>query len=379
MNKSLEGVRGAAALLVVFYHVHCNMPGLGAVHGGYLAVDLFFALSGFVIARAYGDRLVSGAAFCSFIIRRIGRLYPLNFTSTALHYLLVNCALAATVQYLAYHAAPGSSIAHVAVAADAFHWRDHYFPPGVNWSIHVEFMVYLIFSGVCLTLGDRARPFGFAAMAALGYAAAVYGSLVPYRCATVGDCFSMTDGFGVARCAAGFFAGALVAHYREHPLVTYLTQPFAQIAMFAAAVAYLYACAYATLLPLAAPIVFAALVASLSPDRGPVARMLHTRPIQRLGALSYSLYLAHGVLLITFGVAVAVPGSTLGRVSVAAAYLAATFALAIVFHRTIENPWRNRFQAWSARYDTPAGAAADKPRRSVRSAKHASRLPIKNI
>ncbi|WP_179404202.1 acyltransferase family protein [Burkholderia guangdongensis] len=369
MNKSLEGVRGAAALFVVVYHMHCNMPGLGAAHGGYLAVDLFFALSGFVIARAYSDRLSSGAAFCSFIMRRIGRLYPLNFTSIALHYLLVNCALALAVQYLAHHAAPGSSIARVASAVDAMHWRDHYTPPGVNWSIHVEFMVYLIFSAVCLTLRGRARPVGFAVMAALGYTAAVYASLVPYRCAAVGDCFSMTDGFGVARCMVGFFAGALVAHYRERPLVTGLTRPVTQIAMSAATVAYLYACAYVKLLPLAAPVVFAALVASLSPDRGPVARVLHTRIIQRLGALSYSLYLAHGVLLITFGVAVAVPDSTIGRVSVAAAYLAATFMLAITFHRTIENPWRIRSQAWSKRFDTPvredAGAATDKPRCTV--------------
>jgi peptidoglycan/LPS O-acetylase OafA/YrhL len=185
----------------------------------------------------------------------------------------------------------------------------------------------------------------------------VYASLVPYRCTVIGEWFSMTDGVGIARCAAGFFAGALVAHYRESALVTLLTRPVAQISMFAATVAYLSACAYVTLLPLAAPLVFAALLASLSPDRGPVARVLHTRSIQRLGALSYSLYLAHGVLLITFGAAVALPGSTIGRVGVAAAYLAASFALASMFHRTIESPWRIRFQAWSKRYDPPVTAA----------------------
>lgn len=51
----LDGLRGVAALLVIFYHVFECFDWSPAPHG-YLAVDFFFVLSGFVIGYAYDDR-----------------------------------------------------------------------------------------------------------------------------------------------------------------------------------------------------------------------------------------------------------------------------------------------------------------------------------
>lgn len=63
--KLLDGLRGVAALLVVWYHVHegFSFAGGGMITGinhGYLAVDFFFMLSGFVISYAYDDRWTKG-------------------------------------------------------------------------------------------------------------------------------------------------------------------------------------------------------------------------------------------------------------------------------------------------------------------------------
>ncbi|MFX8945840.1 acyltransferase family protein, partial [Acinetobacter baumannii] len=56
---TLDGLRGVAALLVVYHHEH--LAGIvGAPAGAYLAVDLFFLMSGFVIAHAYEARLEQG-------------------------------------------------------------------------------------------------------------------------------------------------------------------------------------------------------------------------------------------------------------------------------------------------------------------------------
>lgn len=57
----LDGLRGVAALLVVWYHVFEGYSFAGGglvrvVNHGYLAVDFFFMLSGFVLAYAYNDR-----------------------------------------------------------------------------------------------------------------------------------------------------------------------------------------------------------------------------------------------------------------------------------------------------------------------------------
>ena len=71
---TLDGMRGIAALLVAVYHFQ-ERQNLDHI-GGYLAVDLFFALSGFVIALNYSGRLANGLPLWSFLRFRIARLYP---------------------------------------------------------------------------------------------------------------------------------------------------------------------------------------------------------------------------------------------------------------------------------------------------------------
>lgn len=79
----LDGLRGVAALLVVVYHVFeglCISSGASAIVGvnhGYLAVDFFFILSGFVVGYAYDDRLGKGMGVWPFVKRRLIRLHPM--------------------------------------------------------------------------------------------------------------------------------------------------------------------------------------------------------------------------------------------------------------------------------------------------------------
>lgn len=84
----LDGLRGVAALLVVWYHVfegfgfaqYVNGAGDGLIttfNHGYLAVDFFFILSGFVIGYAYDDRWAKGFTRKEFFRRRLIRLHPM--------------------------------------------------------------------------------------------------------------------------------------------------------------------------------------------------------------------------------------------------------------------------------------------------------------
>lgn len=75
----LDGLRGVAAILVVIYHLFESHFGLGAAHPlnhGYLAVDFFFVLSGFVIGYAYDDRW-DKMSIGTFFKRRFVRLHPM--------------------------------------------------------------------------------------------------------------------------------------------------------------------------------------------------------------------------------------------------------------------------------------------------------------
>lgn len=75
--RTLDGLRGVAALAVVFFHLGlwAKMPLLFS--HGYLAVDFFFCLSGFVIAYAFKKRFEQGLGFWEFVALRMIRLYPI--------------------------------------------------------------------------------------------------------------------------------------------------------------------------------------------------------------------------------------------------------------------------------------------------------------
>ena len=72
----LDGLRGVAALLVIVYHVFECFDWTPVPHG-YLAVDFFFVLSGFVIGYAYDDRWQQGMTAGTFFKRRLIRLHPM--------------------------------------------------------------------------------------------------------------------------------------------------------------------------------------------------------------------------------------------------------------------------------------------------------------
>jgi peptidoglycan/LPS O-acetylase OafA/YrhL len=85
---TLDALRGIAAFAVMIYHQQQT-----AVMGhGYLAVDFFFILSGFVIAKAYERKLLSNMRFSDFALIRIARLYPLLIAATlvATAYMLMS-------------------------------------------------------------------------------------------------------------------------------------------------------------------------------------------------------------------------------------------------------------------------------------------------
>lgn len=73
---TLDGLRGVAALLVVTRHANLLAINISFPET-FLAVDLFFLLSGFVIAYAYDDRLANGNFARRFLVIRLVRLYPL--------------------------------------------------------------------------------------------------------------------------------------------------------------------------------------------------------------------------------------------------------------------------------------------------------------
>lgn len=81
--ETLEGLRAVGALLVVVRHVPELFGGFWPPES-FLAVDLFYLVSGIVVAHAYTKRLSGGGQFGRFLLTRVIRLYPLYLVGLAL-------------------------------------------------------------------------------------------------------------------------------------------------------------------------------------------------------------------------------------------------------------------------------------------------------
>ncbi len=93
----LDGLRGVAAFLVIWYHFgegFATSPVDQMLNHGYLAVDFFFVLSGFVIGYAYDDRWKRGMTSWKFMLRRLIRLQPMVVLSVvfgAIAFMVQGC------------------------------------------------------------------------------------------------------------------------------------------------------------------------------------------------------------------------------------------------------------------------------------------------
>jgi peptidoglycan/LPS O-acetylase OafA/YrhL len=80
---TLDALRGIAAIAVVVYHMQSHFQPI-VVPGGYLAVDLFFIMSGVVLSHAYEERFRAGMGTLAFMRARFVRLYPLYLLGSVL-------------------------------------------------------------------------------------------------------------------------------------------------------------------------------------------------------------------------------------------------------------------------------------------------------
>src|SRR3954447_25021058 len=76
---ALDSLRGICATFVVIYHFESDafIRKIPFIQHGFLFVDFFFVLSGFVIAANYRDKIASEYSILKFFFLRLGRLYPL--------------------------------------------------------------------------------------------------------------------------------------------------------------------------------------------------------------------------------------------------------------------------------------------------------------
>ena len=341
---ALTGVRGLAALWVLGYHLQFFARAFGVdwlkdppiLRSGWVGVDLFFVLSGFVLMHAHQQDFVRPTfrATGRFAILRVFRVYPL-----ATVVLLLLAALLATDPHFSdwyrksHDPLDLTWISFVRTLTLSTRW----FPPFTGdwnqptWSLSAEIVGYAAFPLLAM-LAARLNN-GFVAMLLAIAALALPQLLQPILHAGIGnDIF----GFALVRMAGGFAAGIVL--YRLHRLTPdryrWLQGWSADLALVALIVALF------TPLRLTAPLFcFGLLVYGLAGKGGVTQRLLASRPALWLGRISFPLYLIHTMTLFFLYYELAVHNVPIPwRVAVWGAFAPAAMLVAWGLHLVVERP-----------------------------------------
>ena len=225
----LDGLRGVAALLVVWYHVFEGYAFAGAkptvecINHGYLCVDFFFMLSGFVIGYAYDDRWNRSLTLKGFFQRRLIRLHPMVIMGAVLG--TVTFLVQGSVQWDGTHIATSAVMLALllslflipAVPGCPYEVRGNgeMFPlNGPAWSLFFEYIGNILYALFIRRLSDKAL---LALVIVLGAAL---------------GCFALTDASGYGCIGVGWtldrinFVGGLLRMLFPFTLGMFLSRRF---------------------------------------------------------------------------------------------------------------------------------------------------------
>jgi peptidoglycan/LPS O-acetylase OafA/YrhL len=225
----LDGLRGVASLLVVVFHLfesYQNDPAKQWINHGYLAVDFFFLLSGYVIGYAYDDRW-PGMSLREFCTRRLIRLQPMvivgSIIGAALFYFQASPEFSLVAGTPPWQVAGlmvlGAAMIPVTPALDIRGWSESYPLNGPAWSLFFEYIANFLYAAGLRRLSNKALGVLVLVAAALLIHLAV---TTPRGALTGGWTIDARElNIGFTRVLFPFFAGILLTRTGAHLKIRY--------------------------------------------------------------------------------------------------------------------------------------------------------------
>jgi peptidoglycan/LPS O-acetylase OafA/YrhL len=361
--SSLTSLRAFAALMVVVYHIEAllakSITNTMFISKGYMMVDLFFVMSGFIMLHVYGttfSKNVSSAYFKKFINARFARVYPLHLfmlaLAVAVHFATkepptpVNNPAAIPTNLLLLHSFGIHKI---------FTWNVP------SWSISAEWWSYMVFPFLVLFLATKKQwaTIVLALAALLFYIAILY--VLPRVNLFVPNMpnphnLDVTYDYGFLRGLAGFICGLITYNFFNQEKLRAIFKK--DVIGFAIIILLIVALHFGINDGLLIPI-FMLLVFAIAANQSVLYNIGKLKPLQFLGDISYSIYLVHSAVIFLVGVPIlqkmgyvykgpnsGLQISFLNGLLLTAAILAVVIVVSIITYYFIEKPCRKWINNW---------------------------------
>jgi peptidoglycan/LPS O-acetylase OafA/YrhL len=305
---TLTPLRGIAALLVVVFHSNLMLRtfiepfGANFIASGWLWVDFFFVLSGFILGYVYGNDFrdsVKSNSYWTYMKSRFARVYPLHFVT------LIWCLLCALIiRHYAKGMAPffDQTMSPLSAIPSLFlvQAMGIYQAAPLNtpsWSLSTEWWMYMIFPLITpilfrlKTMGKLALLIGIALLAVfIKYYLSPISFPGPPTLNVVAD-------FGFLRCMAGFLLGMLTFKIYDESIAANFFQKDAVFLIIFSIIIYEMAIGGIDLFIFS---LFPFLILAAAHNSSRVKKVLDTKPLQRLGDWSFSIYMVHVPIMYIF-------------------------------------------------------------------------------
>lgn len=333
-RPEIDGLRSVAILPVLLSHA-----GFLWAQGGFIGVDIFFVISGFLITRIIATEIAEGSfSIVRFYERRARRILPALFLVT------VACVLPAWWLMLpdAFEEFGNSLVAVPLFVSNILFWMESgYFatesglkPLIHTWSLAVEEQYYIVFPLLALLVLPRGRR---AFIAVLAVIACLSLAVAEWTSARAPDASFFLPHTRVWELFAGSIAAMLILRQKPLPLIARQALSLAGGAAIVWALATFTAETIHPGLVTALPVVGTALVLLFAERDTLVGKLLALPPLVWVGLISYSLYLWHQPVFAFTRMALGEAGP---RDLVVPALLC--FPLAWASWRFVETPFRDR-------------------------------------
>lgn len=340
--RALTGLRGLAAWLVVFYHIRSGMAGylpqpiMDFFAKGYLAVDFFFLLSGFVIWLSYSVRFAEGGLpyTFGFLWRRVARIWPL-------HLFILICSLVFVAVLIATGRSHESGYPLRELPLHIFLLQNWGFTSELTWnhpawSISTEMAAYLIFPILAVYARWDRFPTAILILFITALIAILYFFFTALGFDQLGRDIPRT---GLTRCLIQFVIGTIICalwqRWRGHWRKALYCSLFG---------AFMMAAYIATPLPetVMIPIAFTSFLLGMAIYSEVQNNPLNNRILHYFGEISYATYLVHFMLFIAFKIVFVSDPANISPLLIAL-FVALTFATSAVLYHLIEKKGQRLF------------------------------------